>query len=73
VKGPCGPDSHGKSEAGAALSALRRRAQIVCAVCGTSFTALRTARYCSNRCRQAAKYARSKQFNVKQPENELPS
>lgn len=44
----------------ATASASRTRAAKDCAVCGTEFTAIKTAKFCSNRCRQAAKYARSK-------------
>lgn len=45
---------------GAALSALRRRVPHICPMCRESFTKLKTARYCSDRCKQAAKYRRSK-------------
>lgn len=45
---------------GAALGALRPKVPHACPVCGKTFTALKTARYCSNRCRQAAKYQRLK-------------
>lgn len=46
---------------GAALSALRPDRQVVCAWCGKVFTAKDSrARFCSNRCRQADKYARVK-------------
>lgn len=40
------------------IDQFRRKIGHVCPVCGKSFTGLKTARYCSNRCRQAAKYAR---------------
>ena len=43
-----------------AASAARTRAPKECASCGAEFTAIKTAKFCSNRCRQAAKYARSK-------------
>lgn len=43
--------------AGQSLAACRRQVQHTCPVCGNHFIALRTARFCSNRCRQAAKYA----------------
>ena len=36
------------------------RAEHVCAVCGKTFTAYKQAKYCSNACRQKAKYARAK-------------
>jgi hypothetical protein len=42
------------------LAALRRRHSKECAVCGKGFKAIAKARYCSNACRQRAKYARSK-------------
>jgi hypothetical protein len=43
-----------------ALAAQRRRIGHVCPVCGKSFTALKTAVYCGNPCRQKAKYHRGK-------------
>ncbi len=49
------------SKAGAALVALRRKSQKVCAVCGKTFSGIATAVYCSNACRQRAKYRRSRQ------------
>jgi predicted RNA-binding Zn-ribbon protein involved in translation (DUF1610 family) len=42
------------------LAALRRKTRHTCPVCGASFEAIRTAVYCSNRCRQAAKYQRKR-------------
>jgi predicted nucleic acid-binding Zn ribbon protein len=48
------------SNPGAALAALRRHVAHTCAVCGKAFSGLSRARYCSNRCRQAAKYARQR-------------
>ncbi len=46
---------------GAALQALRRVRCLSCAHCGASFTAKDPrATYCSNRCRQAAKYQKIK-------------
>jgi predicted nucleic acid-binding Zn ribbon protein len=46
---------------GAALRALRKRYAIVCAVCGAKHeTSDARAKYCSNRCKQAAKYQRKK-------------
>jgi len=45
----------------AALRALRPVKSYTCAQCGRGFTASDArARYCSNRCRQAAKYQRAK-------------
>lgn len=50
---------------GAALAALRQTRSFVCAWCGQTFTAKDSrARFCSNRCRQADKYARAKAANV---------
>lgn len=37
---------------------LRKIIAHTCAVCGIEFQALKTAKFCSNRCRQAAKYQR---------------
>ena len=46
---------------GAALAAMRPNRRLVCAWCGQAFTAKDArARFCSNRCRQADKYARAK-------------
>jgi len=42
------------------LAAQRRRVSHTCPVCGATFTAIKTARYCSNACRQKAKYRRGK-------------
>jgi len=50
----------GDPSPGAALSALRRKTRHTCPICGASFLALTRALYCSNRCRQAAKYARNR-------------
>jgi len=43
------------------LAAKRRIVAHTCAHCGAAFTAIKKARYCSERCRQAAKYQRGKQ------------
>jgi predicted nucleic acid-binding Zn ribbon protein len=48
------------------LAALRRRHSKECAVCGKGFKAIATARYCSNACRQRAKYQRSKNSGARQ-------
>ena len=48
------------SNPGSDLAALRKTVWHICPVCQASFLALRTAVYCSNRCRQAAKYRRVK-------------
>lgn len=49
-----------RSEAAAFLSSQRRRVKHKCIQCGKKFKALSTAKYCSNACRQRAKYARQK-------------
>jgi predicted nucleic acid-binding Zn ribbon protein len=49
------------SAAARALANLRRKIAHACAVCGKRFKGLKTAVYCSNACRQKAKYQRSKQ------------
>jgi ribosomal protein L34E len=45
---------------GAALAALRRRTRHRCAQCGKRFSGIAKALYCSNACRQKAKYERAK-------------
>ena len=45
---------------GKALNALRRKLDHTCAACGTVFTGVISAKTCSNRCRQALKYKRTK-------------
>jgi len=45
---------------GAALAALRGRHWHNCLICGKRFSGIKTAVYCSNACRQKAKYKRSK-------------
>ncbi len=46
---------------GYALQALRKVRQVICRHCGATFAARDSrATYCSNRCRQAAKYQRIK-------------
>jgi len=49
-----------ESSIGAQLAALRRQQVHVCAVCGEPFVGITLARYCSNRCRQAAKHERAR-------------
>ena len=44
--------------AGHRLQALRKREPRTCKECGESFVAIKTAKYCSNRCRQRAKRKR---------------
>jgi hypothetical protein len=46
--------------AGQKVCQFRKIIQHTCPVCGASFTALKTAVYCSNACRQKAKYQRGK-------------
>lgn len=48
-----------KSSIGASLKALDKFEK-VCTICGVKFIASNSAKYCSNRCRQRAKYARIK-------------
>jgi predicted nucleic acid-binding Zn ribbon protein len=49
------------STPGAALAAMRPTRAYRCLVCGATFTAKdRRAKYCSERCKQAAKYRRAK-------------
>jgi predicted nucleic acid-binding Zn ribbon protein len=51
---------------GAALAAMRPTRTYRCQVCGTTFTAKdRRAKYCSERCKQAAKYRRTKEAKTK--------
>lgn len=46
---------------GAALAELRPQRTVICGMCGRSFTARDTrATFCSNKCRQANKYAKLK-------------
>ena len=48
---------------GHALQALRPLRTVTCAVCGKDFTARDTrAKFCSNRCKQADKYRRTRKF-----------
>ena len=56
------------STPGAALAALRPTRTYHCQVCGASFTAKdRRAKYCSERCKQAAKYRRVKTAKAAKP------
>lgn len=48
------------TNAGKELAALRKRVHKKCAICGRDIIALKQAKYCSNRCRQRAKYQRQK-------------
>ncbi len=45
---------------GAQLSAQRKRVEKVCSSCNTVFQGVKIAKYCSNKCRQKAKYIRGK-------------
>jgi hypothetical protein len=47
------------SRAARALAGMRKRIWHICAVCEKRFSGLKTAVYCSNACRQKAKYRRS--------------
>jgi len=49
------------SKAARELAALRRKVNHKCGTCGTGFRGNKTARYCSNACRQKAKYKRAKE------------
>ncbi|MDM8559416.1 hypothetical protein [Candidatus Parabeggiatoa sp. HSG14] len=48
------------TNAGKKLAALRKRIKKNCVVCDRVIIALKQAKYCSNRCRQRAKYQRLK-------------
>ena len=51
---------------GALLAAMRKDRAVTCAHCGAGFTAKDPrAKFCSNRCRQAAKYQRVKESRLK--------
>ena len=45
---------------GSALAAKRKVLVKICPICKTEFKGLKTAIYCSNKCKQKAKYARKK-------------
>lgn len=49
-----------KSKIGAALNALRRTTWHHCLTCDKRFSGISSAKFCSNACRQAAKYAKVK-------------
>jgi hypothetical protein len=49
-----------KAKIGAALSALRKTTWHYCASCQKRFAGISKAKFCSNACRQKAKYARKK-------------
>ncbi|MER2513737.1 MAG: hypothetical protein ABTQ25_15175 [Nitrosomonas ureae] len=48
------------SEAGKRLADARPKREQSCAVCGKVFTTMGRGTYCSNACRQKAKYARKR-------------
>lgn len=48
------------SKAARELADLRKKVGHTCPVCGKQFTAIKKAVYCSNACRQKAKYRRGK-------------
>ena len=50
-----------KINIGAALASLRGRQWHFCKSCGKRFAAIKTAIFCSNRCRQKAKYVKQTQ------------
>lgn len=45
------------------LAKLRKRVDHLCPICGVTFKAIKTAKFCSNACRQKAKYQRDTQSN----------
>ena len=45
---------------GAQLSAQRKQVEKICSSCNTVFLGVKIAKYCSNKCRQKAKYIRGK-------------
>jgi hypothetical protein len=59
-----------KSKIGAALNALRETHWHYCAEpsCGKRFSGIKLAKFCSNACRQRAKYTKAKAARVKPPE-----
>jgi ribosomal protein L34E len=52
---------------GAALASMRRRTWHKCAICGKRFGGISKAVYCSNACRQKAKYQRAKEIHRSAP------
>lgn len=56
-----------RSEIAAAMSALRRTTWHNCGVCGKRFSGILTAKFCSNACRQANKYAKIKAAREAKP------
>lgn len=56
------------TNAGKQLASLRKRVNKVCEMCGKQIVALKQAKYCSNKCRQRAKYQRQKQVETNKTE-----
>jgi hypothetical protein len=54
---------------GAALAALRRTTWHYCPVCSKRFSGIATAKFCSNACRQKAKYQRRKDVTTPQKDD----
>lgn len=48
------------SRAARQLAGLRKKVGHTCPVCGKRFEAIKTAKYCSEACKQKAKYRRRK-------------
>jgi hypothetical protein len=59
-----------KSKIGAALNALRKTHWHYCAnpACGKRFSGISQAKFCSNACRQAAKYAKARAAKAEPPQ-----
>jgi len=57
------------TDAGRQLALLRKRVNKLCEICGKQIVALKQAKYCSNRCRQRAKYQRQKQVETNKIES----
>ena len=55
---------------GSALAALRRTHWHYCYICNKRFSGIKTARYCSNACRQKAKYRRAEVIRRSTPSSE---
>ena len=51
-----------KVKPGAALASLRRTSWHACLSCGKRFSGIKTAKFCSNACRQRAKYAKRREY-----------
>lgn len=53
-----------KANPGAELAALRETERKQCAVCGTEIEGLKSKKYCSESCKQKAKYLRKQGKNA---------